>query len=143
MLKARLLTGLASGVMACGPSANAGDLPKELAHYQSLLQRMEADSLAAYFTADGRAQAEGQPDVVGPAAIATHLKTFKDYRVLGDSMVVDSAQTAHVVGTQYGHYWQRVRVPKGDTVEVRGKFEAEWVWTKEGGWKLRRMATHR
>lgn len=128
--------------MACGPTANTADVPKELERYQDFLMRAQSDSIAAMFASDGVIANPGAPEIVGPAAIATQLKGFADYKLLGDSMVVDSMQSAHVVATQFGHYWQRVRIPKGDTVEVRGKFQAEWVWTPQAGWKIRRMGTH-
>ena len=38
---------------------------------------------------------------------------------------------------------RHVRVPKGDTIEVRGGFDARWVRLAPHEWRLLRLATRR
>ncbi|HVZ49893.1 MAG TPA: nuclear transport factor 2 family protein [Gemmatimonadaceae bacterium] len=141
---------LLGGALACapaggsaGPAAPGQEVDSALARYGRFTMQMASDSLAAFFTPDGQLVAEGQPPIVGPAAILTHLRSFNDYRVLGDSLVADSTVADSATGLQVGHYWQRVRVPKGDTIEVRGGFEARWVRVAPHVWRLQRLATRR
>lgn len=130
---------------ALSPSTTtqAAEVERALARYEAFTLAMAHDSLAAMFASDGILAAAGQPDVVGPAAIAAHLRAFVGFRVLADSLHADSTRIEQGRARQVGTYWQRVRVPQGDTVEVRGRFEAEWVRVSGVGWRLRRLATSR
>lgn len=127
------------------PSAaiEVNEVGRALAHYEALTIAMASDSIAALFTADGVLGAAGQPDIVGPAAIAEHLRSFAGYQVLADTLRADTTRLNNNGARQVGTYWQRVRVPGGDTVEVHGRFEAQWVHLGGASWRLRRLATVR
>lgn len=75
-----------------------------------------------------------------PAAILAHLKSFSAYHVFADRLTADTTLVHGDSARQTGTFWQRVRIPAGDTVEVHGRFEADWI--KVGpAWRLRRLAT--
>ncbi len=135
------------GLAACGLSTprsaaeQARALDAALNHYGRLVRTMASDSIAALFTADGELAGEAQPTVTGPDSIRAFLHTFDQYRVLAATMVVDSSRVTGDTGIQHGRYAQRVRLPDGDTVEVGGRFTAEWVAGPAGAWRIRRMGT--
>jgi len=59
-----------------------------------------------------------------------------EYSIVADSTVVQGRSAIQV-----GSYRQRVRVPAGDTVQVQGRFRAEWTNDGGGRWLIRRMGT--
>ena len=114
-----------------------------LAAYNELVLAMAGDRIADTYTADGEMQDAGQPAIIGPEAIKSHLASFADFKVLANRLTADSTTVDADTASQRGTYWQRVRLPSGETVEVQGLFEAAWLRTAPGQWKLRRMATMR
>lgn len=140
--------GLALAVLSgCGGStprsqAERGrDLDAAINHYGRLVKAMASDSIAALYTDDGELGGEGQPTISGPDSIRAFLHRFDEYHVLAATMMVDSSRLAGDTGIQHGRYTQRVRLPAGDTVEVSGRFTAEWVIGSSGKWRIRRMGT--
>jgi len=122
-------------------SADSASLTASLEHYARLMRRMAHDSISVLFTPTGELAAPGRPPIVGPAAIDSFLHSFSAYRVLGDSMRQVSLAMRGDTAIQSGTFWQRVQVPAGDTVEVHGEFQAEWVRDGSGSWRLRRLGT--
>ena len=102
---------------------------------------MAHDSIAAMYAPDGRLDAPGRAPVVGPVAISAFLQSFAAYRVIHYAMVLDSLTVSADTAETLGRWWQRVRVPAGDTVEVSGGIRAQWVRTRAGGWLLHSMGT--
>lgn len=117
------------------------DLDAALNHYGRLVKAMASDSIAALYTTDGELGDAGQPIITGPDSIRAFLHRFDKYHVLASTMVIDSSRLAGDTGIQHGRYTQRVRLPAGDTVEVSGRFTAEWVIGPAGEWRIRRMGT--
>ncbi len=137
-----LLLLMAGGCRSAPPTvATTQSLQDALDHYSQLVEGMQSDSIAALFTADGELGAAGQPAVVGPGAIAAHLHTFDQYRVLSERLMVDSSAIIADSGFQRGHYAQTVILPAGDTVTVSGRFTVEWLNDGHGKWRVRRMGT--
>lgn len=144
----RLLVAVAAAALSvltgCGrPTAaeRSQSLQAALDHYAKLAQGMQSDSIAALFTADGVLTAEGQTPIVGPNAIGTFLHRFDNYKILSETLTVDSAAVDRDRGFQRGHYTQTVILPVGDTVTVGGRFTVDWVSRSGGAWQVRRMAT--
>ena len=150
-LRLRSAVSFLLATVACAPASRppiggasaAAEVDSALARYARFTLSMNSDSLAASFAPDGELVSEGQPPIVGPAAILTHLNSFSEYKVIADSLVADTTTADSASGRQVGRYWQRVRVPKGDTIEVRGGFEARWVRLAPREWRLQRLATRR
>jgi ketosteroid isomerase-like protein len=134
-------------VPACRPNSprsqaeRGRDLDAALNHYGRLVQAMESDSIAALYTPDGQLGGVGLATVTGPDSIRAFLHQFDRYHVLRATMMLDSSRMAGDTGIQHGRYAQRVQLPAGDTVEVSGKFTAEWLRGASGEWRIHRMAT--
>ncbi len=122
-------------------SGQVAAIKAELARYERFVLTMAHDSIAAMFTPDGELHTPGASSPVGPKAIAEYLKSFSAFHVIADSMTADSTFASTTAGRQVGSYWQRVRIPRGDTVEVRGRFEARWRKVPPGQWKLSWLGT--
>jgi ketosteroid isomerase-like protein len=143
------LTGRRSAREASAPVAFPSDqASSERATITALLQRyctfvgqMAHDSIAAMYAPDGRLDAPGRAPVVGPSAISAFLQSFAAYRVIHYALVLDSLNVYADTAETLGRWWQRVRVPAGDTVEVSGGVRAKWVRSRAGGWLLHSMGT--
>lgn len=112
-----------------------------LMRYNGFVIAMNADSIAACFRPDGEMQDAGSPPIVGPSAIRAHLQSFAAYHVLENRLTVDSSRMFGDTVTERGAFWQRVRLPSGDTVVAQGRFDARWIRDSPGHWRLRRLAT--
>jgi ketosteroid isomerase-like protein len=102
---------------------------------------MASDSIGAMYLPDGMLVAPDRLPIVGPAAIQAFLESFSGYRVLAYETVGDSLRVNGDTALQSGRWWQRVKLPAGDTVSVSGGFSAQWVRTANDEWRLRRMGT--
>jgi len=132
---------LAAAGCRSGPARDVAAVDARLAEYGQLVLRMDHHGIAQLFASDGEVVNPGRDPIFGPAAIESFLRGFDAYRVLEYSIVADSTAAHGGSALQVGTYRQRVRMPAGDTVEVVGRFRAEW--TNEGGgrWLIRRMGT--
>ena len=119
--------------------SDKAQVERALSVYNARVLAMAHDSIAALYTVDGEMGGAGQPPTRGREAIRSRLASFSGYHVLGNRMVADSTRVTADTARQWGSYWQRVRVPAGDTVEVSGTFAATWQRTGKGAWQLRRM----
>ena len=104
---------------------------------------MDQDGIAAMFAPDGETADADQAPIRGPAAIRAHLMEFAGFHVLANRLDADSTWIRADTAWQDGTYWQRVRVPAGDTVEVSGRFAVTWERTAPGQWRIKRMRTFR
>ena len=77
----------------------------------------------------------------GAGSLRDRLHSFVGFHVLANRLIADSTVVRGDSAHQAGTFWQRVQVPAGDTVEVNGRFEADWVRVGAEGWRLRRLAT--
>lgn len=133
----------------CGPPSRESprdarvEVQQALERYDQFVRAMAHDSIAQSYVATGEMSDAEDPPFTGPAAIEAHLRTFADFQVLGNRFTVDSVTVVGDAATQWGTYWQRVRVPAGDTVEVRGRFAATWQRVAGQPWRVRRMHTDR
>jgi hypothetical protein len=123
------------------PVTPASEVQAALREYAGFILTMSGDSIASRFTADGVSQDGNSAPLVGPDAIRTHLASFTGFKVLGNTLAADSTRVVMDTAWQWGSYWQRVKVPAGDTVEVSGRFSATWLFSSARGWLVRRMVT--
>jgi len=133
---------------ACAPRARPAapatpeqDVQAALAHYADLVQKMDSPGIAAMFAPDGEIVNPGQTPVHGPAAIEAFLKQFEGFKVLSETMTADTTTVTGASAVQTGSYRQTVRTPDGQTLNVSGGFEAEWIRDAAGVWRLRRLGT--
>ena len=109
-----------------------------LAKYADLVLRMDHHGIAQLYAADGVLENPGKP-IVGPDSIDAFLRGFDAYKVLAYSAVADTTRVDGDMAYQAGRWDQRVRLPSSDTVEVHGRFRAEWARTNEG-WRVHSMS---
>ena len=129
---------------ACAQTTSVADAKNELRqateHYAQLVKAMDGNAIANLYTADGESIIAGQPPVHGREAIRKQLESFSGYSVQSEvltagTITVDGPR-AHVTGT----YRQRVRVPAGDVIEVKGEYAADWL--REGSdWHIQKLLT--
>ena len=105
--------------------------------YDSLLVRMNTDSIALLFTADGDLGTVAH----GQDSIRKFLARFAAFKVLSQSSTTDSISIDGDTAVQTGHYHQRTVIPVNDTVVVKGAFTARWIFVGDWGWKLKKMET--
>jgi ketosteroid isomerase-like protein len=107
-------------------------------HYDALIQKMDADSIASLYTTDG--------DLGGIAygrdSIRRFLASFKNVRILEVNSSTDSMVMTGDTAFQSGHYKQSGVINEKDTFHVTGSYHAQWVWIKEEkGWRIKQMTT--
>jgi hypothetical protein len=117
------------------------ELERAFAAYDSTFRRQDPTGIAAWFLPNGEMGSVGHPPVVGPDSIAATLRRFADFRLLASRLVPDSVQVHADSAWIGGHYWQRVRLPAGDTVEAHGTFTMTWVRRSGAEWRIRRLTT--
>ena len=140
-----LVFAIALVINACSSSrltiaeSNAVDvvvLDSTLQHYADFVLRMQSDSIADLFLKDGEVVNPGEEPMKGRETIRNFLKSFTEYKVLAESMHADSTHVSGTNATQIGHYYQKVTVPSGNTIEVSGRFRIEWK-KDQGRWLIR------
>lgn len=123
-------------------AADSAAVTAGLARYERLTLDMDHAGIAGLFSPEGEIANPGTTPIHGREAIRRFLEGFSDYHVIENRLVADSLRLAGDLVFQSGTYDQRVRVPKGDTLQVRGRFDATWVRTDSSGWRILRMGTH-
>ena len=84
---------------------------------------------------------QGQPPIVGRAAIEAFLQSFGSYKVLSHQMLVSSVVAQGSTVEQTGTYAQTVLTPEGRTLQVAGRFTAVWHQEQSGAWFIQSMRT--
>lgn len=112
-----------------------------LQHYADLTVRMASDSLAALYAPDGILAATGRPPLQGPDSIRAFLETFRDYRVLSDTLLADGLIVWGDTAWQTGVFHQHARLPSGATGFAHGRFLFMWVRGAGGQWRLHWAST--
>lgn len=137
-----LLTLVAAAPLAAqAPARDPAEVERALAAYDSTFRTQDPTGIAAWFLPTGEMGSVGHPPVVGPDSIAATLRRFAGFHLLASRLtprtISNSADSAWIEG----NYWQRVRLPAGDTVEAQGTFTMTWAWVPSVGWRLRRLVT--
>ena len=123
------------------PSSPELVVSQRLAQYVELLRRQDAAALSGMFEPSGFMAHQGQPPVVGPAAIRAFLESFASYKVLSHQMQVSSVVARGTTVEQAGTYAQAVLTPEGRTLQVAGKLNAVWHQEPGGAWFIQGMLT--
>ncbi|MEO8748202.1 MAG: DUF4440 domain-containing protein [Rhodanobacter sp.] len=114
---------------------------RALARFGQSILRMDAADTAAQFTEAGSIADQGQRPIVGRAAIQAFLESFVKFKVLEYDIKATSTSVQHGRAAQSGSYSQVVVIPDGNTVHVRGSFQAAWECNAEGSWRISSMQT--
>jgi uncharacterized protein (TIGR02246 family) len=110
-----------------------------LQKYCDYVARMDDKGIAEMFTADGEMGSPGGKPLVGREAILRHLATLHDFKVESTVVTSESVTFRGSEAHQKGTYKQTVLTPKGNTLIVSGKLEADWTLEKDGVWRLKKM----
>jgi uncharacterized protein (TIGR02246 family) len=132
---------VAGTTQIASPATPESEVRAALVRYAELVQKMDHAGIAAMFAADGEIVNPGQDPIRGPEAIDAFLLKFSDYHVISETMTPEKTTLDGDRATQSGTYRQRVRTPDGQTVEVSGGFDLEWVRDTTGAWRIRRIST--
>lgn len=141
--KLRLVLALiivAAAVCRGGSAKDTAAVEARLAEYAQLVQRMDHHAIAQLYSPHGELQAGPRP-IVGPGAIEAYLRTFEGTKVLEYTADADTTIVHGDRGHQTGPFRQRVQLPNGQTIEVRGRFQVDWERAGDGRWLIRRMGT--
>ncbi|MBS1664128.1 MAG: hypothetical protein JST68_23995 [Bacteroidetes bacterium] len=140
-------------VCACHqlPPHTPTEIESAMNHYDSLLKKMDADSIAWLYAPDGQLGTIAR----GRDSIRRFLASFKDVRVLEvgstNKDITIKIDTAFHTGTYFqdvillhkdtAHHSPDTAHHLPDTLHLKGSFTAEWIWSETEGWKIRKMTT--
>ena len=110
-------------------------------NYSERILHMDMAAIATSFSPDGEMIGGADaPAIRGRAAIQAHLERFKDFHVELQEDITDAISINGDSAQLLGRYHQRVTLPDGKRVEVRGRYIVDWL--KLGGrWMMQRMRT--
>src|SRR5262245_6955298 len=111
--------------------------------YDQLVLAMNAEGIAAMFTADGELIDAGKTIASTPASILAFLQSFDGkVRVEENASSIESVTVTGATAILTGTYQQKALLLSDKReVRVQGKFEVEWSRQPDGQWLVRRMST--
>jgi ketosteroid isomerase-like protein len=144
-VKRKTLAALAAlaALSGCGSLAIEDNAPARIEAALQAFSRytlaMEADRVAAAFTAEGEIQEGDQPPVKAPEAIRATFTARAGARVEESVFKGTSLQVLGPSALQGGTFRQKTRLSDGKVVETKGSFEAEWERQSDGSWLIARL----
>src|SRR5215813_11784227 len=111
--------------------------------YDQLVLAMNAEGIAAMFTADGELIDAGKTIASTPASILAFLQSFDGkVRVEENASSIESVTVTGATAILTGTYQQKALLLSDKReIRVQGKFEVEWSRRPDGQWLVRRMST--
>ncbi len=123
--------------LSCYTAHNKTGVESAMRRYDSLIRKLDADSISLLFTPDGNLG-----DIaVGRDSIKKFLSSFKNVRVLSQASTTESIALVGDTALQKGVYTQTDLLSEKDTVKVKGEFTAKWEWFRKEGWRIKMMTT--
>jgi hypothetical protein len=119
------------------PGKDKEGVEAALKQYDHLLKKLDGDSIALLYTADG----DLGDKVHGRDSIRRYFASFKNVAVLFQMSASESVELKVNAAIQKGHYNQTALVDGKDTIKAKGEYMAYWLWTPKEGWRIRRMIT--
>ncbi len=108
-----------------------------LKRYDDFILHTNPDSIASLYAPDGNLG-----DIaIGRDSIRKFLLKFQGIKVLAVHTQSTSLKIEGKEAHQTGEYNQRAILPKGDTVQVKGKIDILWTERKPGSWYIQKMKT--
>ena len=122
----------------CQPAHhNKKGIEAAMHYYDHLIKNVDADSIAMLFTTDGNLSGMAK----GRDSIKKFLTAFKNVWVLSQTSTTIAITINGDSAIQNGNYYQTVVINQKDTLKVKGKYVANWLWLKNEGWHIKRMTT--
>jgi len=128
-------------ITGCSRENINSEIKYRLGSYGKFIETMQPDSLAQFYLPQGSLSGQGESPIVGPKAIAKHLKQFIDFTVLEYRFTTDSIYTRGDTVLSNGSYFQKVIVPTKDTLALGGKIICKWMFDNQQ-WKIQSMFTY-
>lgn len=122
---------------SCNSQNKKHEIELALKNYDHLILKMDADSIAMMYTADGSLGDMAH----GRDSIRKFLSTFTNVKVLSASSTSDKIDITKDSSVQTGRYNQEALIDNADIINPKGSYVATWVWLKGEGWKIKRMLT--
>ena len=128
---------ISSLLLSCRSSEHSkSGVEKALQHYDQLILKLDADSIAWLYTPDGRMGEMAK----GRDSIKVFLSSFQNIKVLSQHSTSDTVNITADTAIQQGIYLQSDVISGRDTVRVKGAYSAVWQWMDDG-WHIRQMET--
>jgi hypothetical protein len=105
--------------------------------YDSLILKMDVDSIAMLYTPDGNLGNIAQ----GRDSIRNFLNRFRSFKVLYQESAADTFSFHDGTAMLKGVYHQKTIIPPNDTVSVTGRYDSKWIWIAGSGWHIKSMET--
>jgi hypothetical protein len=131
-----LFISILSGLSCYAQSRNESGVETAMKKYDRLILKMNPDSIALFYSADG----ELGNMATGRDSIRNFLNRFNNFKVLMQDSKTSFITINRDTAFQTGTYHQKVIIPSGDTVSVKGIFNVKWIWTKNI-WQIKLMDT--
>jgi ketosteroid isomerase-like protein len=127
-------------LIACSQDRTA-EIDRAMRHYDKLILRLAADSIAMQYQLHGQLAGEGATPVYGRDSIRELLQSFKGATVYRYESTTDHTTFKGDTAFQTGIYVQTVKIPSGDTLELGGKYTTTWI-RENTSWLIHKMYTH-
>ncbi|MBX6365217.1 MAG: DUF4440 domain-containing protein [Gemmatimonadetes bacterium] len=133
-------SGPAPSARAAPEGSAAAEVSAAMGHYVALTRRVDSDSVAAMYTADGELLEPRMAPLRGREAIRRFLAPF-DARTVVDTAAfrTTSLDVYGDVAYQWGTYHQVARLDGGPPGTFDGRFAAQWRRDTDGRWRLARL----
>lgn len=111
-----------------------------LARYSEALLKNDAVQAAAFYTEDAQLSQGRTAPLQGRPAILASLRQPQGWRVSDCELKSTSTDVDGDRAVQRGSFRQKTVAAQGQTLELRGSFQANW--TRQGGdWRITRLHT--
>ena len=125
-------------ILSCNtPMHTRSAVESAMKHYDHLIRKLDADSIALLYTPDGMLGEMAR----GRDSIRKFLSSFKNVQVLSQVSTTNLIEIIHDTAIQKGNYSQTDVISNKDTVRVKGEFTARWILMGKQGWHIKRMDT--
>lgn len=108
-----------------------------LSRYDDFILHTNPDSIATLYAPDGNLG----DMAIGRDSIRKFLLKFSGIKVLSVHTQSKSLNIEDKIAYQTGEYYQKAILPKGDTIQVKGRIDIQWIQLKPGFWYIQKMKT--
>jgi ketosteroid isomerase-like protein len=137
-MKSSPLVIVVSFFLLCCQEHRSSEILNAMHHYDKMILAMNPDSIANVYTADGEL---GDQPIAGRDSIRKFLMSFTDFKVLETQSTSSSISFKGDSAFQEGSYYQKTKLPAGDTVMVKGLFSTVWLKGADNRWLIRKIHT--
>ncbi len=126
---------------SCSKQHEPSEIESQMKWYGRSIKSNQSDSIASRYLPMGSLLGEGQKAIIGKDSISKFLKQFNDFHVLEYTFKIDSAILKGDTALLNGTYFQKVVIPKRDTLELGGDYSCVWIYVN-GKWFINSFYTY-